>query len=573
MASGNDHVLQKVTFEIGLSSQDGAFEIQNRISNAFQSGILKELEKLFDRESNPNEVISIDKIEIELGRLASANLEQQLADAIEGKITDFLATVQNEIRNASGTDSGGKRSINVQYPLPGNAHFQLGITVSDSGLSQFEKFIHLLEYGTMPGGSNSSNKKRLSELIVPILSDQAELLVQYVRRNVYNLNIFKRLVLNLTKSQLQYLAAVLGCPFSSDLPGLIEKYSGFLSVAQVTSFDFRKHGFIASQSVESQVWLSVLQYYAHREDHKTWNAERSLSAQAILIVRLLLAESGVLEKVLSRLTVAKDSKSKSASQKAFGELHPSIEGALDVITDSLPASISGRITGTKNSNQKTDDADLSALVAQLQSLTPVVDGKSHASSENKSTTAFDLNQEAGDLSALVESGIYINNAGLIILAPYLKPFFSKIGLLEGKNFKDAAAAIKAVHLLQHICGFDKEGDSPEYGEHDLLFNKILCGINISEPVPEFLFISDQDKEECEVLLQSILRNWTILRNSSIRALQVTFFQKQGRLKQVGIDWDLLVERDSAVEILIDKLPWSISLLKLPWNDYNIHTQW
>ncbi|HTF04906.1 MAG TPA: contractile injection system tape measure protein, partial [Bacteroidia bacterium] len=75
------------------------------------------------------------------------------------------------------------------------------------------------------------------------------------------------------------------------------------------------------------------------------------------------------------------------------------------------------------------------------------------------------------------------------------------------------------------------------------------------------------------LLQAILNNWTILQRSSVHALQSTFLQKQGRLKKTGTDWDLLIERDSAVEILIDKLPWGISMVKLPWNNFMILTQW
>ena len=81
--TGNNHLLQKVTFEIGLASQEGAFEIQNRISSAFQSGIIRELERLFDQHIRTDQVITIEKIEIDLGTITSARLEEEFSVALE----------------------------------------------------------------------------------------------------------------------------------------------------------------------------------------------------------------------------------------------------------------------------------------------------------------------------------------------------------------------------------------------------------------------------------------------------------------------------------------------------------
>lgn len=574
--TGNNHLLQKVTFEIGLASQDGAFEIQNRISNAFQSGILRELEQLFDQRITSAEVITIEKIEIDLGRLHTARLEEELSTAITAQLEGFLATLTEEIRNSAQTASGQSRTIQVRWPLPKDAHFTASVSIAHDYISLFEKVTHLLEYGVMPVALPKSSPVKLADLIAPLLSEQPAQLVQFIRNNVTNHKILHRLVLNLTKAQLQYVASLLGCPFSFELPPLISEIKQFLDLHKVKASDFRKYAPVSFADMEDQLWLSILFYYTWREESKITGTPETVSDKVVLVMRTLLAESIVLEKV-----IAHQRKRKSRNVSAF----PSAEPALRLILNSLPGEIlstsvarknpKSKGTVSKHSNPSSDPetSGLTALIKQLQiSGSSVVKTPADPEAET-AASPFNTHKSSADEPMQVETGIYIRNAGLIILAPYLKLFFNNLGLLDGKNFKDEASAIKAVHLLQYACGFNQENKEQDFGEHDLLLNKIICGIGFSEPIPETLELSEIEKQETLGLLQAILNNWTIMKRSSVHALQVTFLQKEGRLIKRGNDWEMLVERDSAVEILIDKLPWAISLIKLPWNEYTIHTQW
>jgi len=72
----------------------------------------------------------------------------------------------------------------------------------------------------------------------------------------------------------------------------------------------------------------------------------------------------------------------------------------------------------------------------------------------------------------------ISNAGLVILGPFLKHFFSNLGYLEDKNFKDQSSQERAALLLQNLVD-----PNAEYAEEDLLLNKILCGIPIHRSIP------------------------------------------------------------------------------------------
>jgi len=162
---------------------------------------------------------------------------------------------------------------------------------------------------------------------------------------------------------------------------------------------------------------------------------------------------------------------------------------------------------------------------------------------------------------------HIINAGLALLWPFLNIFFVRLNIVKDKKFVSNEAAQKAVHLIQYLVT-EKE----ETPEHELLFNKLLCGIDIYEPIPLGFKITENEKEECNALLQSVIDNWTVLKNTSIHALRITFLQKEGILSKQPNGWKLAIER-TTIDVLLDRLPWSISMIALPWSNEMIYVEW
>ena len=50
----------------------------------------------------------------------------------------------------------------------------------------------------------------------------------------------------------------------------------------------------------------------------------------------------------------------------------------------------------------------------------------------------------------LDEAIYIHNAGLVLVAPFLKRFFQTLGMLEENTFASVDQATRAVHLLQYL---------------------------------------------------------------------------------------------------------------------------
>ena len=164
--------------------------------------------------------------------------------------------------------------------------------------------------------------------------------------------------------------------------------------------------------------------------------------------------------------------------------------------------------------------------------------------------------------------IPIYNAGLVLFQPFLISFFDRLGLLESrKHFKSATCQIRAAHLLHELSSF---GEIPV--EHLMLFNKLLCGINIMFPIDCRFKISETESLEMEHLLRATIGNWAIIRNTSISGFQESFVKRQGVLERSQDDWILRVET-KGIAILLDDIPWDIHLISFPWNNYLVYVDW
>jgi hypothetical protein len=165
-----------------------------------------------------------------------------------------------------------------------------------------------------------------------------------------------------------------------------------------------------------------------------------------------------------------------------------------------------------------------------------------------------------------ERGEYqISNAGLIMLHPYLKPFFENCDLLNDDNtIKDPELA---VHLLHYLATKREQ----QY-ESNMLFEKILCGVHSSTILQRNVVLSDELKANSEELLKAVLQNWGALKNASPDLLRNEFLQRLGMISFKETNPKIKVER-KVYDILLDKLPWGISVCRLPWLDYLLFTDW
>ena len=163
--------------------------------------------------------------------------------------------------------------------------------------------------------------------------------------------------------------------------------------------------------------------------------------------------------------------------------------------------------------------------------------------------------------------IYISNAGLVLLNPFIPTLFEKAGLVSDKEFESDEKQMRAVQLLQYCAG-----GSENIPEYLLVLPKILCGIKVDEPIENNLLLTEEEKELVKSLLENVITQWSILGETNVEGLQQTFLERNGALRMSNERWELEVEK-RPFDMLLDKIPWTYSLIKYEWMDKPLSTLW
>lgn len=169
---------------------------------------------------------------------------------------------------------------------------------------------------------------------------------------------------------------------------------------------------------------------------------------------------------------------------------------------------------------------------------------------------------------LKEEDLYVSYAGCVILHPFLPAFFQSLGLLRDKEqFISQQAQNRAAHLIQYLAS-----GNTLHPEYDLIVAKLLTGLPLPQTLDKEIILNEKEIEESQTLLAAVIRHWKVLKNSSIEALQEGFFKRDGKLCLNEEQYVLWIERKT-IDILLEKLPWTISLTKLPWMEKTLNIRW
>lgn len=164
--------------------------------------------------------------------------------------------------------------------------------------------------------------------------------------------------------------------------------------------------------------------------------------------------------------------------------------------------------------------------------------------------------------------IGIQNAGLVLLWPFLPRFFASLGLTSQGQFADEAAATRACLLLQYLVAGTTEG----LFEALLPLNKLLCGIALAQPLPTDWDIQPEEAEAATTLLDAVIQNGPLWRTLSVEGFRQAFLQREGLLSTRDGHWLLQAARETH-DIIIDRLPWAVRHVKLPWMERLLFTEW
>lgn len=161
----------------------------------------------------------------------------------------------------------------------------------------------------------------------------------------------------------------------------------------------------------------------------------------------------------------------------------------------------------------------------------------------------------------------VRSAGIALVAPFLPMLFERLELTGDGRFLSAEAEERAIRVLEAVV---HGSDAPPMGGQRL--ERLLCGVawdrRLGPPLPpdaEALNLIDG-------LLASVIARWSAIGSTSVAGLREAFLQRDGLLRRIEAGWTLEVQ-PRPYDMLLDRLPWSVAVLKLAWMPAPIHVKW
>lgn len=165
--------------------------------------------------------------------------------------------------------------------------------------------------------------------------------------------------------------------------------------------------------------------------------------------------------------------------------------------------------------------------------------------------------------------ITVHHAGLILLHPFIASFLGNTGVVDARSRELPESALPRAAALLHMLATGNK----DVHEFELGLCKLLLGQEVDAPLPVASgLIQPEDIEEAESLLASVIEHWGILQGTSIEGFRFSFLQRRGLLRRDDMGWRLQVE-PAPFDMLLDQLPWGISIVRLPWMQKPIQVEW
>lgn len=611
----NNHLIRRFELELHVADKESGRMLQEEILFGYKQRLLNEISIRLDKLVSPDEYLTIDSLTIDAGRISLDNLEEQfflmVADALELQLQKLVKTARQQPGNAVSL---------YESDAFGNT-VQITVQLKTATYSRQELLWQLLINGILPwqGNRNVSIEQLVRELIASgAMQDVLQALQQQGKGNGF-LRLAKQLnpktILSLfANNEQQQLAEILYKQIAL-IAGQSTAESFMAAMLQVN---------IGNTSASSEL-ISALMLGSLRSDYQFRPALAKLIVAVFIkkdLAKLLSDKiiqhntSETIESVSDKIVQLNKSDSfeflldriiQLNNIDAFKLLSDKIELLNNNDTIEL---FSDKVFHLSNSNAVLirsallkDDKQADILKNSIEiikdklAINKISKDEDIARYDNVNKdedTNKNTNKDKGVLkskseqksesdSIILDDSQIITNAGLVILYPFISTFLSRTGHIENREFISERAKEEAAVLLQLLVTGMPEaellnGETEEkwFEEHQLLLNKILVGLPLETPLPAITSFSTQALEEyaaeADKAVSHAINSWPLLSRTSVSAFREMFLKHEGRLGAGSGGWDLHIERDS-FDVLIDKLPWPISIVKYPWSEKTLFVNW
>jgi hypothetical protein len=158
-------------------------------------------------------------------------------------------------------------------------------------------------------------------------------------------------------------------------------------------------------------------------------------------------------------------------------------------------------------------------------------------------------------------------AGLVLVAPHLGALFARLGASQDWRLATPEGAARALDLMHAVLHGTTEAPA---GARPL--ERLLLGLPEEMELPPPRPLEAADAAVVDGMLGAVIGQWGALGQTSVTGLREAFLRRDGLLGPSDAGWQLDVT-PRAYDMLLDRLPWSIGVVKLRWMIAPIIVKW
>ncbi len=546
MKNSSKHSINKVFLEINTNSKEEGYYLKDNIDTFLKEEIFSVIETHFDlvTQKKPFHSIQIERLELEI----TVNPDLDFVDFKQKVITNITKQIQQvfgeKMENVANTSS---------------------LKLLSEKAKRIEEFLYFLETGTNPWWTVSGSivKTNTAEKFQEMIND-ADFAVRFfsiLEKSIARSRFIKQfddeqLVMIITKvashsnvitnqDQIIKIKKTIEEPLLHSKPTetqrnliweivLLNVVSKDITVTKQKVFQLLYSLFEFDKNVDKNIITTEI------NDH----IETKVILELLTNLRneILFIEKSIKEKTATvrNILIAKMNQSTEDQNKIFGN-KPTLGSSKKNLDGTEKSSNNNFNLSIKNKENILEDSK--EKEEKLQCSTEFIDQK------NKHITDY-----------------FVENAGLLIIHPFLKHLFNNCKLLNNDNTINSPEV--AAHLLHYIA----TGREQDY-ENRMIFEKFLCNIPLDKPIERNIILSEKMKYEAQEMLQATINNWKALKKSSIKLLQNEFLQRQGKIILIENENPKIIIERKTQDILLNRLDWNLSIIKLAWKKNIIYVDW
>ena len=183
------HIIEKQIVEITTNKYEIAQNLQNDVSSLFRHRITPALEKICDKYSSTKDIIRIDRMVLDIGKLPLLEFDklfcENSVEQFENKLEDIIAEIYHSDKTLPNQKGIG------QIASEKEGHENQHLSETDK---QFEILVQFLKTGNLPWYQLKNSNFDISELFMSLYEKQPEKLSLVLRTLFKSKNVLKRFI-------------------------------------------------------------------------------------------------------------------------------------------------------------------------------------------------------------------------------------------------------------------------------------------------------------------------------------------------------------------------------------------